>query len=365
MTQVAPVVAAGAAPRTVHVVTQREPAGAQRVAHLLCQGFRRRGLGSDVVFLYRREDAFDDEGYLDLRADRPGVIGTLGLVARLTATLRRVRPDAVVGHTFHANVVASVAGALAGVRRRVVVHHVLAEFESAPRRAVIRALRRSPLVSAEVYVSEATRASFGPAAARAGIVIHNGVELPAGPGPGAWAGDPRPDRDRPLIVSVGRLAAQKDHGTLLRALSQVPEAHLAIVGEGELRDDLLQLRHELRLDDRVSLVGNIPPDEVPAALAAADLVVQPSIWETFGMVVVEAMAAGRATVASDVAAHREVLGDCGRYHPVGDAGALAAAISDLLADAPRRAELGRRAAERSRRFGHDETVDRYLEVVGA
>lgn len=346
------------------MVTQREPAGAQRVAHLLCQGFRARGIDSDVVFLYRREDAFADQGYLDLRPDRPGPLGTLGLVARLAALLRRDRPDAVIAHTFHANVIASVAARLAGVPRRIVVHHVLAGVEGPLRRAVLRGLRRAGFPTTEVFVSEATRASFGRLAGGADRVIHNGIEAQAAPPPGRWAQDPRRDPATPLLVSIGRLAAQKDHATLLRAMAEVPHAHLVVVGEGELRSALSDLRAALGLEERVTLVGNVDPAEVPVVLASADLVVQPSVWETFGMVVVEAMAAGRAVLASDDPAHREVLGDCGRYHPVGDPAALAAAIRELLGDPTLRSDLGRRAAVRARRFDHDTTLDRYLDLVG-
>src|SRR5690606_4143156 len=79
-------------PMTVlQLVTQREPAGAQRVAHRLDQGFRERGIEGDVAFLYRKADAFEDEGYQDLAPKRPGPLGLVVLAVRLFRLLRSTR----------------------------------------------------------------------------------------------------------------------------------------------------------------------------------------------------------------------------------------------------------------------------------
>lgn len=349
----------------VQVVTQREPAGAQRVAHQLGQAFRAQGVASQIVFLYRRAEAFTEEDYVDLRSTRPGPIATVGLVAQLRRLLRHRRPDAVIAHTFHAVLVASLAGLLAGVPRRIAVHHVVADFESPLRRAVLRAVRHTPLAGVHVYVSQSTLDSFGPAARRGAVVIHNGIDVAAlaEAHGAAWARDPRADPARPLVVAVGRLAAQKDHRTLLAAMVGLPEVDLAIIGEGDLRAELAQQVDDHGLANRVTMVGNVPPEEVGAALRAADIVVQPSLWEAFSMVVLEAMAAGRPMVVSDIPAHREALGDAALFHGVGDAAALAAAIRSLTGDAGRRAELGAGAQRRASGFDHAEVARRYLALA--
>lgn len=349
----------------MQVVTQREPAGAQRVAHQLCQALRADGVESEVVFLYRRADAFADEGYVDLRPDRPGPFGTLALVARLSRLLRRQRPTALIAHTFHAIVVASLAGLLAGVPRRIAVHHVVADFESPLRRAVLRVVRRTPLVGVHVYVSQSTLDSYGPAARRGAVVIHNGIDVsaPAHADSGGWASDPRSDPTRPLVVAVGRLAEQKDHRTLLAAMVELPEVDLAILGEGDLRTELSRQVDDTGLANRVTMVGNVSPEEVGAALRAADVVVQPSLWEAFSMVVLEAMAAGRPLVVSDIPAHREALGDQALFHEVGDAAGLAKAIRSLIADPDRRTELGAGAQRLAAGFDHAEVARRYLALA--
>lgn len=356
--------------RVIQVVTQREPAGAQRIAHQLCRRFRSHGIEGNVIFLYRRADAFDEERYLDLRQDPPGPVSTVVLVWRLARILRSERPTAVIGHTFHANVVSAVAGVLARVRQRVAVHHVLGDFESRSRRAVMWLLHRTSIVTTHVYVSRTTLESFNGVSARRSVVIYNGVgDVAADQSGGAasirrWVRDPRPDGTERLVVSVGRLAPQKDHRVLLQASAALPGVRIAIIGEGELRDALRAQAAALEVSDRVTLVGNIPPEEVADALQAADVVVQPSVWETFGMVVLEAMRAGRAMVVSDVPAHREIAGPAARYHAVGDAGSLALAVNDLLNDRSARERLGAAALTRAQRFSENAMVEGYLRVLG-
>ena len=118
------------------------------------------------------------------------------------------------------------------------------------------------------------------------------------------------------------------------------------MGEGPLASELTALIHRKGLDATVALVG--PSDNAPDELAVADVVAIPSVWESGPLVLAEALVLGRPVVATPVGLVPEVVreGESGRIVPVGDARALAAAISDLLADpagAAAMAEAGRRA----------------------
>lgn len=347
--------------RVLHVLTQREPAGAQRVAHQLCLGFRARDIDSDVWFLFRRHPAYEDEGYRDICDSRPGPLGTLWMLLRLTRAMRAWRPDVVIGHTHHANVFSAVAAAIASVPQRIIVHHMLSEYESPARQRLLSVLRTLRLFTDEVYVSETTRVSYGPAARSRGQVVCNGADFTEQPRP--WRNDPRPDDSMPLLVSVGRLVEQKDHATAVRAMAAIPEGVLAILGEGHLRDDLEALVTELGLEERVVLTGNVDPSEVRDALAAADVVVLPSVWETFGMVLLEAMSTGTPMVVSDCAAHREVLGDAAAYHSVGDADGLAEGVRRILGDESMAAALTEQMAQRSTVFSRDAMVAGYVRFL--
>jgi glycosyltransferase involved in cell wall biosynthesis len=96
--------------------------------------------------------------------------------------------------------------------------------------------------------------------------------------------------------------------------------------------------------------------------------VQPSLWEGFGIAALEAMAAGKPVIASNVPGLAEVIGDAGILFPVGDVGHLAQSITTLLGDANYRQALGEAAQQRSRMFSLDKTLDcyekLYREVAG-
>lgn len=160
----------------------------------------------------------------------------------------------------------------------------------------------------------------------------------------------------PTVGYAGHLYAWKGVDILLRALALVPGAHGLIVGGHDKEPDLARLRAlaaSLGVDARVTFTGQVAPAEVPARLAAMDILVLPnpasaiSTHATSPLKLFEYMASGRAIVASDLPAIREVLTDDvnGLLVAPGDAGALASAIRRLADDAPLRARLG--AAARS------------------
>jgi glycosyltransferase involved in cell wall biosynthesis len=126
---------------------------------------------------------------------------------------------------------------------------------------------------------------------------------------------------------------------------------LLLVGQGPELEGLRRMVGRLGLERSVTFAGNVSYSEMPAVHRLADVFVLPSIstptWqEQFGMVLVEAMATGKAVVASHSGAIPEVVGDAGILAPPADSYALADAIKDLLLDDKRREELGRRARQR-------------------
>lgn len=134
----------------------------------------------------------------------------------------------------------------------------------------------------------------------------------------------------PVIAIVGRLVPVKDHETLLQALRELANVHLAVIGDGELRVRLETRARALGLTDRVTFLGWI--SDLPHVLAGADVVVLSSRNEGTPLALIEAMAAGRPVVATAVGGvphvvqHRET----GLLCPPGNPGELAAAIGQLL-----------------------------------
>jgi glycosyltransferase involved in cell wall biosynthesis len=119
--------------------------------------------------------------------------------------------------------------------------------------------------------------------------------------------------DDKVIISAGRLAEEKNWGTLLQAFAMAqkaqPNIRLVLLGDGPQSQALQSLAGELGITERVTFVGKVPFEEVPNYLKAADLFAFASITETQGLVTLEAMAAGLPAVAVDGAGTRDILED--------------------------------------------------------
>jgi len=158
-----------------------------------------------------------------------------------------------------------------------------------------------------------------------------------------------------VIMAMGRLVYKKGFSYLLEAmpgvLAQFPDAVLLIAGQGDLRTELELLADSLGIRQQVVFAGHVAWDQTSSYLAAADLLVLPSILDQAGNidglpnVLLESMASGRAIVASKVAGVPDVItdGENGLLVPEKDAEALAAAICTLLRDPSLRQRLGEAA----------------------
>jgi glycosyltransferase involved in cell wall biosynthesis len=137
----------------------------------------------------------------------------------------------------------------------------------------------------------------------------------------------------PVIIGVGRLTRQKDFPTLIRAFAELRRrspARLLILGEGEERPRREALAGELGVSDHVALPGFV--ENAMGCMAGSALFVLSSAWEGLPTVLIEALAAGTRVVSTDCpSGPREILqnGRLGALVPVGDAAALAQAMSDV------------------------------------
>jgi glycosyltransferase involved in cell wall biosynthesis len=207
--------------------------------------------------------------------------------------------------------------------------------------------RQDMIIAISDHVAHFTIARGVRDAARVRRVYH-GLQAPSTPELVADARRIREDlgigTDDFLIGNVGRLAPQKGQRHLVAAmpivLERVPTAHAVIAGGGGLEEYLRELADELGVSTRVHVLG--PRRDVPALMHAVDVFAMPSVWEGFGLVLLEAMAAGRPIVASRVATIPEVVldGETGILVPPGDAPALAEALVQMAHDRQLAAGLG-------------------------
>ena len=158
-------------------------------------------------------------------------------------------------------------------------------------------------------------------------VVGNGVDVERFARATPWP------TEGPTVLFVGRHERRKGLGVLLDAFGRLDEtgAVLWVVGRGPQTD---ALRARPSAGSRVRWLGTVDDDELASRLAGADVLCAPSLGgESFGMVLAEAMAARTAVVASDLPGYAFVAGDHARLVPPGDAGALAAALVEMLTDA--------------------------------
>ena len=153
-----------------------------------------------------------------------------------------------------------------------------------------------------------------------------------------------------VVGTIGRLVDQKDHATLIRAAARVtsaqPETFFIIAGYGQLRDQLESQIAESGLTDRVRLLGEITDPQRFYALV--DVFVLTSRWEGFPVVLLEAMAAGKPVVSTDVGGITEMIehGKSGMLCPPGNDEGLAAALLRVVQNAGLRARYGAQGHER-------------------
>lgn len=143
----------------------------------------------------------------------------------------------------------------------------------------------------------------------------------------------------PLLLCLGRLHWHKAFDMAIQALPQLPEAHLWIVGDGSLHDDLMTFAKDVGVADRVHFVGW--HEDVAGFYAAADVVVVPSRYEPFGLVMIEAWAHRRPLVTTKAAGPRATVQNNidAVLVPIDDVDALAAGIRRVLEDATLREYL--------------------------
>ena len=170
--------------------------------------------------------------------------------------------------------------------------------------------------------------------------------------------------DRPFTVGfVGRLVKAKGLRTLLPAFERLGgRERLCIAGDGPLAGWIRQYAAARRLSDRVELPGHVAPEDIPEFLNSVDVLVLPSIptprWvEQFGRSLIEAMACEVPVVGSESGEIPSVIGDAGVLVPPNGVDALAAALTGLRDDMPRRRALGKKGRQRVRsQFTHSQVA---------
>lgn len=300
------------------------------------------------------------------------------VVVRFAGLVRRERPDVIHAFLFRANLLARVVGKLCRVPVVISSYHEL-ELLRARRYALLDRLTWH-WSAAMSCCSDAVRAFI---LSRVGGDAARYVTLPFGVDPGRFREGPGTDRrelglpsEGPVIGTVCRLVEPtKGLSVLLQAFAELTgkpgqeSCRLLIVGDGPARGQLECLASRLGIVRQVLFAGL--RRDVPRLLPLLDVFVLPSLYEGFGIAILEAMAAGRPVVATAVGGVPEFVrsGETGLLVPPDDPAALARAIQEVLARPAWAATLARRARDSVRsRFAIDAVVrqheDLYEQLLG-
>ena len=242
---------------------------------------------------------------------------------------------------------------------------VVATFHRADAGRLYRLMR--PLLSG-TYRGLAARVAVSEEAARAlrdvfedavgaTDVVANGVDVER------FARAPKRTHDEAQVAFVGRHEARKGLSVLLEAFSDDLDAHLLVVGRGPQFESL---RSRFARRDKIDFLGALGDEEVASVVASADVFVAPSLGgESFGVVLLEAMAAGTAVLASDLAGYRLAAGDAARFFTAGDPAALRSALHELLQSKVERDALVARGHARVAGHSFSSLAARYREIYAA
>ncbi len=346
--------------RAVHVIHALERGGAEALLVDLATVAPDAGLELAVVSLMR----LHDRRYADALAARGVPVVALGLGTRwdpraLAAGVAAVgahRPDVVHTHLKHADLVGAAAARRLGIPM-VSTLHVIEDAPTLLGRAKRRlaATARTSTAARTIAVSEAQRRWYlqtFPVPPATVVTVPNGVLAPRPLRRGeraALRARLGVDGCTALAVHVGIMRPGKGHAELLDALGRVPASvalRVVLAGDGELAPELQAQADRLGLrPERVSFLGF--RDDVPDLLDAADLVVSSSRFDALPTVLLQALAAGRPSVATEVGGVPEVVTPAETLLvPAGDAEALATAIARLATDDALRARLATAARAR-------------------
>ena len=331
--------------------------------------------GHRVAFWLLRDDG-------ELRPSVPETASVVDLrVAKLRAASapiaaqwERERPDAVLAAMWPLTTMAALARRRAGkagrsARLLLSEHTMLSQTPQAGTLAKRLAMRTTIALShREADVVVAVSEGVADDLADLGLLRRDRITIINNPAADGHfdhnVADPWPSVASPRLLAIGRMKDAKDYPTLLRAFAKLAAADtrptLAILGTGPEEDRVRSLVQKLGLADRVLLPGFVA--EPAGYLAHADLFVMSSVREGFGNVLVEALQAGLPIVSTDCRSGPSEILDRGRFGtlvPVGDADALAAAITKALSESIDPAAQRACAAK----FTVERIADRYLAAL--
>ncbi|MBX3244602.1 MAG: glycosyltransferase family 4 protein [Acidobacteria bacterium] len=335
--------------RIMHISSAKNFGGGERHVVDLCRGLQERG---HEVFAATRPTC-DWQNRLDflpveniLSVSIRNSFGVLSAI-RMAEFARDNKIDILHAHVARDYIPTSIACMKAREARFVLTRHVLFPLKPFNRFALKN-------VAAAIGVSDAAGIALRSVFSRDKIaVIPNGIDIKRMAAENSTEAGARfrefhgiPD-DVPLVTTLGELKELKGQRDFVIAASEiakkVPDCQFIVVGvdntmEKSFRRELRRLVSVFGLEDRFLWLDWL--DDTAPFYAATDVFVSPSHSESFGLAILEAMARGKAVVATETEGAKQLLKECGRLVPINDPVALADTVIEVLADNAAREKMG-------------------------
>ncbi len=308
--------------------------------HIIC--LRNKGkLGSELV----------EDGFTVYELNKSARID-IGFFQRLRKTLKAFRPNILHCSVFTANLWGRLAALTIHVPICITHEQSTVSLERWHRRLLDRLLlqRTSTVLAVSQDLKDKLIAKEKLPASKVEI-LYNAIDCTAVQTAAKQNIDPLPGIDGKRICCVGRLEYRKDHTNLLKAakivINQDSQAHFFVIGDGPDRSKLQNLQAQLQIEANTHFLGE--RRDVPAILNATDIYCLSSITEGLSLSILEAMAAARPIVATNVGGNAELLdqGKAGLLVPARNPESMANAILQLLQHPRHARELGENAQKRA------------------
>lgn len=346
--------------------------GAERVVINLLKEMVLQGISLDLI-LATAEGPLLSQIPEQIRVIDLAVGRVIKAILPLSRYLRKYKPQALISHMAHANVISVLAKELARTDTKLVLveHNTLSASKSQLMRAKLVPLlmklvypRANHLVGVSQAVSDDLEAQLSLKKSKVKtiynpVVNDNLIAKAKAPLEHSWFTENAP----PVFVAVGRLTVQKDFASLIKAFALLRKkkmARLIILGEGELRAELEVLIKKLSIADDVSMPGFVANPY--AYMSKANAFVLSSLWEGLPTVLIEAMACGCPVISTDCPSGPEEILEAGKYGElvsVGDVQGISQAMLNVLYCPVDKKFLTQRAMY----FSFDKAVSKYLDIL--
>jgi glycosyltransferase involved in cell wall biosynthesis len=361
--------------KVVLICSNYEPGGAQKAMFKLMNEFRQRDINAECLFFYNKGDyLFDGKPVILYEKNKITIINIWVILFRLYKYLKREKPDAIITFLPFGNLIGCLISLFAGVNIRVASHRNEANREMS---LFIRYLdfifAWLKIYTQITAVSNSTKKSFQYYTRNDYeriITIPNGVDY----NPSQKTKLESRKRlnltpDAFLIGNIGRLVEQKNHKLLIDILPELPEIKLVIVGKGILKDTLKLKAKSNGSLKRLIIIEELNSDEIADFLNAIDLFIMPSLFEGMSNALIEALAAGKPIIASDVPSQRDVLSyeesniEAGILLPINNQDAWIQKIQEIKENAVLRNMLIKNSKNRAENFTVRRMADGFLTAI--